>query len=202
MAKRSVAEERRSSLARSARRAIARKGIAGATMRDVAVGTGLSTAIVSYYFNGKRDLVNSAVDLAAREFQRRVARHSVKAATPWEQLEAHVRAVFDGPTRERREELAFWAECWSEAARSDDMRKLHNQRFRAWLGELRAIIVLGQETGEFRDDDDASALAAFVASAIDGVWLHSVIDAGTVPARGLADVTVSLLGRAILAEGA
>jgi AcrR family transcriptional regulator len=201
MARPSVAKERRRELANSARRAIARKGVASATLRDVAQGAGLSTGIVSYYFKGKQEVVNSAIDLAARQFQERVARRSAVSAAPRARLEAHVRAVFDGSVRERREELAFWAECWSEATRSAAVRNAHQQRFRAWVAELQAIISAGQESDDFSRDAEPSMAAAQIACIIDGVWLHSVIDASALPPRELADATVALAIKVLAADG-
>jgi AcrR family transcriptional regulator len=192
-----IPDERRRQLIASARKVIASKGVVNATLRDVAIDAGVSTGIVSYYFHGKQQLITAAVKAAALDFQRLVAKREAGAVTPWERLQAHVLAVFDGPLRQRRADLAFWAECWSEAVRADHIRRAHSERFRAWLSELTAIIDAGQRAGEFSAPEEAKDLATFVVCAIDGLWLHSVVDAEVMAMRGLPELAVKLTGRVV-----
>ena len=50
-------EERRQALADAAARVIARDGLAGATLRDVAAAAGLTTGALTHYFADKRELL-------------------------------------------------------------------------------------------------------------------------------------------------
>ena len=197
MPKIDVSDERRRQLTSSARRVIAAKGAVNATLRDVAVDAGVSTGIVSYYFDGKRALLRAAVRAAADDFSRRVEKTGSAATDPWARLDAHVSALFEGSEKRRRQELAFWAECWSEAARADDVRLVHRDHFKDWCAHLASIIRAGQKARVMDATRDADDLAAFVACALDGLWLHSVISRETAPSARLGDLTSELLRRAL-----
>ncbi len=195
MPKIGVSDERRRQLTSSARRIIAAKGAAQATLRDVAVDAGVSTGIVSYYFGGKRELLRAAVRAAADDFSRRVEKTEAAAMGPWERLDAHVAALFEGPEKRRRRELAFWAECWSEAARADDVRLVHRDHFKDWCAHLASIIKEGQAAHVMDTTRSADDLAAFVACALDGLWLHSVISREAAPRGRICDITLALVRR-------
>lgn len=195
MPKIGVSEERRRQITSSARRVIAAKGAVQATLHDVAVDAGVSTGIVSYYFDGKRELLRAAVRAAADDFSRRVERTESGAGGPWERLEAHIAALFEGSEKQRRQELAFWAECWSEAARADDVRLVHRDHFKDWCAHLASIISAGQAAHVMDTTRSAADLAAFVACALDGLWLHSVISREAAPRGRIRDVTLALVRR-------
>ncbi len=193
-------DERRRQLTSSARRVIAAKGAANATLRDVAADAGVSTGIVSYYFNGKRDLLRAAVRAAADDFSRRVEKTS-SAINPWERLDAHVAALFEGSEKRRRQELAFWAECWSEAARAEDVRLVHRDHFKDWCAHLASIIHDGQTARVMDATRSADDLAAFVACALDGLWLHSVISREVAPRARIRDITLALVRKTLAPDG-
>ena len=195
MPKTGAGDERRRQLTSSARRVIAAKGAAEATLRDVAADAGVSTGIVSYYFDGKRELLRAAVRAAADDFSRRVEKTESAATDPWERLDAHVAALFEGSAKRRRQELAFWAECWSEAARTDDLRLVHSDHFRDWCAHLASIIRAGQGARVMDATRSAGDLAAFIACALDGLWLHSVISRETAPPERIGDLTSELMRR-------
>ncbi len=197
MPKLDVSDERRRQLTSSARKVIAAKGTAHATLRDVAVDAGVSTGIVSYYFDSKRDLLRAAVRAAAEDFSRRVDKTDSAETDPWTRLDAHVSALFEGSEKRRRQELAFWAACWSEAARADDVRLVHRDHFQDWCAHLASIIRAGQEARVMDATRGADDLAGFVACALDGLWLHSVISRETAPPTRLGDLTSELLRRVL-----
>ncbi len=201
MPKIGVSEERRRQLTSSARRAIAAKGMAQATLRDVAVDAGVSTGIVSYYFDGKRDLLRAAVRAAADDFAQRAEKTDSGAVSPWERLDAHVAAQFEGSEKRRRSALAFWAECWSEAARAEDVRLVHRDHFRDWCAHLASIIRAGQAAHAMDETRSADDLAAFVACALDGLWLHSVISRESAPRARIRDLTSEMLRRLLAPPG-
>jgi AcrR family transcriptional regulator len=53
---------RRSDLAQTAARMIAARGLAGASLRDVAAAGGVTTGAVTHYFPGRTDLIAAAYD--------------------------------------------------------------------------------------------------------------------------------------------
>ena len=72
------ADQRRGELAEAAARVIARSGIDGASMREVAAEAGWTTGALVHYFANKQELL--AFTLQA-SLDRRRARHSDRAAS-------------------------------------------------------------------------------------------------------------------------
>jgi AcrR family transcriptional regulator len=59
-------DERRAELGAAAARVIARSGIVGATMREVAAEAGLTTGALTHYFTGKRELLRFTLEASLR----------------------------------------------------------------------------------------------------------------------------------------
>ena len=77
-------EERRSELGAAAARVIARSGIAGATMREVAAEAGWTTGALTHYFADKQELLRFTLETSLR--RRRARRPDRARLSPDEAL--------------------------------------------------------------------------------------------------------------------
>jgi TetR/AcrR family transcriptional repressor of bet genes len=114
---------RRDQLIEAAIESIAEYGLAGTTVLRVAGRAGLSTGLVSFYFQTKAGLLVATLDRVDRDFelcQREALRRA--GSDPVDQLDALIEAGFD-PDVCNPKRIAVWTAFWGEAnARADYMR--------------------------------------------------------------------------------
>ena len=80
-------EARREELVEATWRVIARAGMVGATMREIAREAGVSTGILAHYFTDKEDLLGFALRLSHRRiYERDVGRPGLRDAGRLAQL--------------------------------------------------------------------------------------------------------------------
>ena len=84
---------RRTQVVEAAYRCLARNGLAGLRMRDVAVEAGVNIATVHYHLTSKDQLIREVVEYAQRQFQEQAA--APPDPDPVRRLRAHLDGVFD-----------------------------------------------------------------------------------------------------------
>ncbi len=130
------ADQRRGELAEAAARVIARSGIDGASLREVAAEAGWTTGALVHYFANKRELL--AFTLQA-SLDRRRARHSDRAALEPEQA---LRAMLVDALPTTPETTLHWVVTLAFAGQASSDPELAMIQREAYLDFRAAVIEL------------------------------------------------------------
>jgi AcrR family transcriptional regulator len=172
---------RRASLIAATARVLARRGVAGASVRAIAGEAGVTHGLLGHYFGG--------VDALVAETYRHIdalVTAAVGAAVdaagddPRARLEAYVAATFRPPIADA-DLLATWIAFWGLVPADPAIAALHAQSYadyRARLAELLEACGIPAER--------AGALAIGLTALVDGLWLELCLSAGEVFTAGEA----------------
>ena len=153
-------------------RVILRKGIAAATVRDVAAEMGTSSGLIHHYFASMDDLLAEAFEqVAAADLVRSRAAIDEVGGT-----DAVARLAVFFATYNRADEawsMQVWLDAWGEAARRPALQRTSRRLNEAWQSLVADLIRSGIADG-LMASDDPDALAWRVISLLDGLALQSV----------------------------
>lgn len=179
-------EERRAAIVAAARAVMARRGIAGTTVRDVAAELGTSSGLIHHYYASMDELLAEAFDQAARADLVEVLEGLTQGRDAVEKLAI----FFDTYDRGMRDGsgdfgMQIWLDAWAEAARRPALRRTSRRLNEEWQRALAGVIHAGVAQGDMHcDDPDASAWR--ILSLLDGLILQ-VVAHGDVLTRAQAD---------------
>jgi|SRR5919197_3759168 AcrR family transcriptional regulator len=136
-------EARRAEVAAVAADLIARRGLDGVSVRDVAAAGGYSTTVVTHYFDSKRELLLHAYRSAGRATEERLAAIDAREE---DRLLAICEAILplDEP---RRLTWQTWFAFWGAAIADQELAAMQRRRL-LWFRDLLAR--------ELADDDEAA----------------------------------------------
>lgn len=177
--------ERRQQVIKIARKITLTDGLDAMTVRAIAKATGYSTAIVSYYFKDKADLLMQVFEEALAISEKRFRAH-VDAGQSLLQCLSSLLPVDEELTDVWRTWFAFWSLTVSDKR----FRAVQVERTDMLISTLRALL----DRDQIRlSDPDASARRMF--AAILGISVQAVHD----PARWPSERQISLLDAEITA---
>ena len=159
----------------AARRAVASRGISGASMRVIAAEAGVTTGFVTHYFAGKQEVMEAMLDATNAAAARRVAR---VIATDKPALERVHRAAEEmlPIDPERREEWRVWAAVWSDASVGDTLANHYRD---GWLGlrrMLAGLLAEAQEEEQLHDEVDVEYRADRLVTLLAGIGLLAGVE--------------------------
>jgi AcrR family transcriptional regulator len=157
---------------RAAAEVIAERGYPDTRIADVAERIGISPALVIYYFKTKDQLLTEAIrhseDSWYASGQRRMAALPT-AAGQIEELVAMSCLPEDDP--EPHSSWLLWLDFWAQAARHPEVASLRQKSDKRWRDTIIALVLAGQEAGEFRAVDVA-AFAVGLSALLDGLAIQ------------------------------
>src|SRR5215471_1833718 len=163
-------------------RVIARDGISKATISAIAREAGCSRGILAHYFDGKADILGSALILS----HRRVGARMDAAAAGLAGLDALREVMLEAlPLDERRDleaqiEISFWGRALGTA----ELRDLQHTEFDRLCARLRRHLAEARDRGELAGGVDLDLATHQLVVLIDGVSAERVLYPGRVaPAR-------------------
>lgn len=172
MAKHSGHDERRAAFAAAAFRALAREGLAGLTVRNVAKEAGYTTGALVHYYPSKSQLFVAASEHAAyvvrpRMEQDEVAHHGIEGLR---------RVIYDAlpTTAEARDIWSVWQVFWDRAQTDPVIGAIAQDRYAEWHGRLERLIRRAQQEGHIDPEADASMLAQIATVMVDGVAIQTL----------------------------
>ena len=167
-------EKRRQQLIDATMKCIARKGISGTTLGDVASEAGLSQGIVNLHFQSKDNLLSETLRSLADDYKSQFDKTLERAGpSPADQLLAVMELDFK-PSISDRKKLALWFAFWGEAKARPAYRKIcdeSDQYYDDVVEQLCAAII---EEGGYRDVSAAAAANA-LKSMTNGLWQWALI---------------------------
>src|SRR5258707_13912664 len=146
-----TADHRREQMLRAALEVIAERGYADTRIADVAERTGISPALVIYYFKTKDQLLTEAIryseDTWYADGQRRLAALPTAAARVEEIVAMSCLPEADP---EPRDSWLLWLDFWALAARNPEGAGLRQKADERWRGPIGPLGVSGPEAGGCR----------------------------------------------------
>ena len=166
-------DTRRADIAMAAFRVIGRKGVAGATIRDIARETGYSVGAIVHYIKSKDHIL-----LAAEEYSTRVIRdRMVQAENNNRGLEALRQVIYSGlPTNE--EMIGYWKiwfGFWELSKLSERIKAILHGRYDESAVRYGRLIRGAQETGEISPAVSIADAATSLNCQMDGIGVHVVM---------------------------
>jgi AcrR family transcriptional regulator len=169
-----VEAERRDQILSAACDVIAEIGFKSFRVADVAKRVGMSTGIIHYYFETKRDLAHAAFEY---NFERSLARRTPLLDKPQgarDRLHAFVESYLPAE-HDTVKAWRIWAELWVEALHDPDLQELNERVYGEWRRFVAAIIRDGQDAGEFIEADPVLEANMLIAM-IDGLALQALLN--------------------------
>jgi AcrR family transcriptional regulator len=171
-----TADHRREQMLRAALDVIADRGYADTRIADVAERTGISPALVIYYFKTKDQLLAEAIRYAEdgwyAEGQRRMEALPTAAARIEEIVAMTCLPEAD---TESHDSWLLWLDFWALAARSPQVAELRQKADERWRDLIVLLVRSGQEAGEFKTVD-AGDFAVLLSALLDGLAIQIALD--------------------------
>jgi len=185
-------DARRDEILSATWRVIARDGISKATISAIAREAGCSRGILAHYFDGKADILGSALILS----HRRVGARMDAAAAGLAGLDALREVMLEAlPLDERRDleaqiEISFWGRALGNA----DLRELQHTEFDRLRARLRRHLDEAAARHELRDPANVDFAVHQLVALIDGVSAERVLFPDRVPPDRQMALLDALLG--------
>ena len=164
-----TADARREQILRAALAVIAERGYPDTRIADVAERTGISPALVIYYFKTRDHLLTEAIRYAEDQWyadsQRRMESLPT-AALRLEELVAMSCLPEDDP--DPQSSWLLWLDFWSQAARNPEVGALRRHSDERWRAAISSQVTAGQQAGEFRQVEPGG-FAISLSALLDGM---------------------------------
>ncbi|MCF3638509.1 transcriptional regulator BetI [Rhizobium sp. TRM95111] len=175
---------RRKALVDATLRAVGDRGSLTVTMSEIARHAGVSAALAHHYFGSKEQLVIATIRSLLRQLRADAVAALSAAATPRERLSAVIRVNFQAH-QFAPETVAAWLAFYSEAQRSDEVRRL----LVVYARRLNSSLLSSLK--QLCPADTAVEIAGGAAAMIDGLYLR----------QGLRSAPISIESSIALTEG-
>lgn len=156
---------------------IARHGVRGLRVEDVAAEAGVSAPLLYYHFGNRAGLVKAALEHASERAPSAALREP-SAGTGFESVSAALLdELSDDP--DVRDNAVVWGEVSASAVFEDGLRVDVKRVNDAWRSDVAAAIRLGIDDGSIRSDVEPEAAADVLISLVDGLctrWLSGTIE--------------------------
>lgn len=187
-------DARRLSLVKACARVLAREGVAGCSVRAIALEAGVSSGLVGHYFPGIDALVaETYAHIEAQVSAAIDAALHAAGSDPRARLEAFVTASFAPPIASG-ELLATWIAFWSLVRSRSEIARQHDEQYAAFRARLEGLLgTCGMPATQLR----RAAIA--ITALVDGLWLElclspqafSAEEAGAIARQALDSLTSS-----------
>ncbi|MGN7455329.1 TetR family transcriptional regulator [Paenibacillus pasadenensis] len=191
-----IADARRAQIFEATIRTLDEIGYIRASMAQIAKRAGISAALISYHYRDKNDLMDYALMKLATDLSSSVLERTAAASGPREKLQAYIEASIAYQAENPARSTAL-IEIVFHARTADGMPyyKLQDDEDDPLENELRRILRLGQEQGEF-GAFDLDAMASAIRGALDEYGFNVKLKARIDPIR-FSQELVDLFSRAI-----
>jgi AcrR family transcriptional regulator len=189
-------DERRLELVDATWRIIARLGIEGATMREIALEAGFANGALKPYFPTKDTLLEFALGLVFNRTNQRIARVT-EGKSGLSALRAFCLEVLP-LDEERINEARIVIPFWQKAINDPQKAEIHRQSMDEWLAAIRRYLAEARDAGDVSAAVDDATLASQLLNMLLGAQIGAALAAGTGAEPGLADQLEGFL--ALLAQ--
>jgi AcrR family transcriptional regulator len=164
--------DRRAAILDAAIAVIARRGVRGLRVEQVAEEAGVAVSLLYYYFRSRNGLVQATLDHA----NERAATTLRAGGSGRETVELTLLAELDA---EARETSVVWGEVLASAVFEADLRDQLRDATGTWTDLVARAIDAGREDGSIPDGVEPRAAAERLTALVEGLsarWLAGVIE--------------------------
>ena len=149
-------------------------GFAEASISQIAQRAGVSTGIISHYFQGKNGLIEATMRYLLQQLGKSVAEiKSQVNDAPEQRLLAIVRGNFTAPQTDKAV-MKVWLAFWASSLHQPDLHRLQQ------INHYRLHSNLKYEFMKKLSKDQAEKAAQGLAALIDGFWLRGALVIGEI----------------------
>lgn len=175
-----AARDRREAILDAVSRAIARRGVRGMRVEEVAAEAGVSVALLYYHFESRHGLVRAALRHA---YERAPSTGALVEPLPpgqpaFDALQAALLAELDDD-QAVRDFSVVWGEVTASAVFEPRLRAEVRRVCDSWSEQVAAAIRAGIEDGSIRADVEPDGTARHLTTLVDGLcarWLAGVLE--------------------------
>ncbi|MBP2477232.1 AcrR family transcriptional regulator [Crossiella equi] len=182
------APDRREALVAAACRMIARTGVRGLRVEEVAREAGASTALIYYHFRNRAGLLGAVMDHVDEQA---VAYTSVTASGTGRELLAAVLLAEFQDRKKVRENSAVWGELRAASVFDKAVREMIGRATARWHEDVALLVRAGQTDGSVPADLDPEAAAVRLTALVEGLstrWLARLLPTGAAHRAVLAAI--------------
>jgi AcrR family transcriptional regulator len=176
-----VEEERRQQILQATWHVIAVSGFRSLRVSDVAKRAGVSSGMIHYYFDSKRDLLKAAFERYYAYSMQRRQWIMETGKGPLELLKLIVDSYVPVDD-ETLEGWHVWSELWVEGLQEPDLQELNEDFYGQWRRQVAGIISDGQDAGVIREGS-AIELANMLIAMIDGLAIQVLLGSRSMTAE-------------------
>ena len=165
-------------IVRAAAKAIARNGVRGMRVEEVAADAGVSPALLYYHFSNREGLVRAALEYASEKAPSTALGDPAASGDGFEALEAVLLREI-GDEAEVREAAVVWGEVSASAVFDPELRDAVRRVNEDWRQHVADGIRTGIADGSIRSTLDPDQAADLLISLVDGLctrWLSGAVD--------------------------
>ena len=169
-----IEEARRKQIIEAALQTIAEQGYTQASFAKIAEGLGITKGLIAYHFNGKHDLITSAIHTILNRQGLYIKEHVGAHPKASDKLQAYIESSFEYIEQNRPHFVAL-VDLWGSFTSAEEKSSFSETAYDPCRAHLRKIFRIGQEQGEFVALDE-QMMASVIQGAIDGIMLQWVFD--------------------------
>lgn len=189
-----AADLRREQMLRAAIEVIVERGFPETRIADVAERSGVSPALVIYYFKTKDSLLTEAMRYAEDTWYEDGARRLRAIPSAKGRLTELVSmSCIADSDNDLQDSWALWLDLWAQAVRHPEVAQVREGFDANWRETISNIVREGQSAGEFRIVDTDGFAIAFCAL-LDGLAIQIALSDPVVDADRAFDVAMSFAG--------
>ena len=169
--------DRRSAILDAAITVIARRGVRGLRVEQVAAEAKVAVSLLYYYFDNRNGLVRATLEHANERAAATVRPTGHATVTGREKAEASLLAELDDGDHVR-DTSVVWGEVLASAVFEPELRDQLREASQTWSNLVANAIEEGVQDGSIRGDVDADACAERLTALVDGLsarWLAGLV---------------------------
>jgi AcrR family transcriptional regulator len=192
---REVSEQRRKQILQAALEVIVERGYAETRIADVAERAGTSPALVIYYFKTRDQLLTEAIgyseDLWYATGTGRLESITTAAGQLAEMIAMTLLPAPGQPGNDPapRSEWLLWLDLWALSPRNSGVAAVRRKFDERWRQTIKAIVLAGQQAGEFTPTD-ADEFAVTLSALLDGMVVQIALEDPDVPPARAYDLAM------------
>lgn len=169
-----IEEARRKQIIDAALQTIADQGYTQTSFAEIAKSLGITKGLIAYHFNGKHDLITSAIHTILNRQGAYIKEHVEAQEMASGKLRAYIESSFEYIEQNRPHFVAL-VDLWGSFTSPEEKQAFSETAYDPCRAHLKKIFRIGQEQREFVKLDEQS-MASIIQGAIDGVMLQWVFD--------------------------
>ena len=166
-------ERRRRDVLEAVWRVVERDGVAGATVRAIALEAGASTTVVTHWFRNKDEVLRAALDLSHHRIAARRARH-MEGRSGRDALAEALRQMLPLDS-ERKLEMQIEINVWLRALSDESSREVHLASHDRSLQLLQRLVEESMSSGELDTSLDPRRTAEGLLAFVDGLGVDALV---------------------------